>query len=135
MTQPKTQNRKTLIAVIALVLVAAIAAGVWYFTRPATVAGAKTVAVTVVKAEGDSKEHTLKTDSEYLGQALLDNKLAEGSQSEYGLFITTVDGTMADENQQQWWCVTKGGEAVNTGADVTPIADGDRFELTLKTGW
>ena len=43
-----------------------------------------------------------------------------------------VDGETAQDSLNQWWCVTKGGERVNTGADLTPIADGDRFELTLS---
>ena len=29
----------------------------------------------------------------------------------------------------------KGGEMVNTGADQTPIADGDTFELTMTVGY
>ncbi len=39
------------------------------------------------------------------------------------------------ESKQQWWCITKGGEQVNTSADQTPIADGEQFELTLKEGY
>ena len=31
--------------------------------------------------------------------------------------------------------VTKGGADVFTGVESTPIADGDKFELTLKTGY
>ena len=53
----------------------------------------------------------------------------------YGLFITAVDGEKADDTKQQWWCITKGGETVNTSAEQTPIADGDRFELTMKEGY
>ena len=59
----------------------------------------------------------------------------DGTQSEFGLYITTVDGYTADESAQEWWCLTKGGQSVNTGVDSTPIADGDAFELTLTTGW
>ena len=36
---------------------------------------------------------------------------------------------------QEWWCFSKGGEDLSTGVDTTPIADGDTFEATLKTGW
>lgn len=46
-----------------------------------------------------------------------------------------MDGYTADESAQEWWCLTKGGQSVNTGVDSTPIADGDAFELTLTTGW
>ena len=41
-------NRKTIFAVAALAVAAALMLGIWYFTRPQTQAGAKTVAVEVV---------------------------------------------------------------------------------------
>ena len=91
--------------------------------------------IEVVLADGSKKEHEISTDANNLGDALLENKLVEGTKGEYGLFITTVDGVKADDSKQQWWCITKGGEMVQTGADTTPIANGDKFELTLKTGY
>ena len=48
--------------------------------------------------------------------------LVEGEEGQYGLFMTSVDGEKADDSKQQWWCLTKGGEQVNTSADQTPIA-------------
>ena len=36
------------------------------------------------------------------------------------LFITAVDGEKADDTKQQWWCITKGGETVNTSAEQDP---------------
>mgnify|MGYP002510204696 CR=1 FL=1 len=127
------EKRKTIYAAAALAVVAALMLGVWYFTSSRTQAGDKTVVIQVVHADAASKEFTCHTDAEYLGQLLLDEKLAEGEQSTYGLFITTVDGETAQDSLRQWWCITKGGEAVNTGADSTPIADGDHFELTMST--
>lgn len=126
-------NKKTLFAVAALAVVAALMLGLWYFTRPETQAGDKTVVVEVVHADGNSREFTCQTDEEYLGALLLEEKLAEGEQGAYGLFITTVDGETAQDSLRQWWCITKGGERVDTGADTTPIADGDHFELTMST--
>ena len=82
-----------------------------------------------------SRTVELDTDEEYLGPALQSEGLIDGTQSEFGLYITTVDGYTADESAQEWWCLTKGGQSVNTGVDSTPIADGDAFELTLTTGW
>lgn len=126
-------NKKTLFAVAALAVVAALMLGLWYFTRPETQAGDKTVVVEVVHADGNSREFTCQTDEEYLGPLLLEEKLAEGEQGAYGLFITTVDGETAQDSLRQWWCITKGGERVDTGVDTTPIADGDHFELTMST--
>ena len=126
-------NKKTLFAVAALAVVAALMLGLWYFTRPETQVGDKTVVVEVVHADGNSREFTCQTDEEYLGPLLLEEKLAEGEQGAYGLFITAVDGETAQDSLRQWWCITKGGERVDTGADATPIADGDHFELTMST--
>ena len=64
---------------------------------------------------------------------LLAEGLAEGETGPYGLLITTVDGETAQDSLRQWWCITRGGERVDTGADTTPIADGDHFELTMST--
>lgn len=126
-------NKKTLFAVAALAVVAALMLGLWYFTRPETQVGDKTVVVEVVHADGNSREFTCQTDEEYLGPLLLEEKLAEGEQGAYGLFIITVDGETAQDSLRQWWCITKEGERVDTGVDTTPIADGDHFELTMST--
>lgn len=126
-------NKKTLLAVAALAVTAALMLGLWYFTRPETQAGDKTVVVEVVHAGGNSREFSCQTNEEYLGALLLEEKLAEGEEGAYGLFITTVDGETAQDSLRQWWCITKGGERVDTGADATPIADGDHFELTMST--
>lgn len=61
-----------------------------------------------------------------------EEKLVEGTQGEYGLYIETVDGVTADAANQEWWCITKDGEMLNTSADLTPIADGEHYELTLS---
>ncbi len=130
------KNKKTLTILIAVVAVLAIAFGVIYIvTKPGTSAGSKTVTIDVVVDGQVEKTFTEKTDAEYLGELLLDRKIAEGSTSDYGLFITTVNGRTADDANQEWWCITKSGEMVMTGADTTPIADGDHFELTLTVGY
>lgn len=129
------KKTKIIVAIVALIAVIAAMAGVYFVTRPDTNEGSKAIVVEVVSKDETSKDFKIKTDREYLGEALQDEKLVEGTMSEYGLFITTVDGYTADNSKQEWWCITKGGEQVNTGADTTPIADGDHFEITLKTGY
>ena len=124
-------NRKTLFAVAALAVVAALMLGIWYFTRPQTQEGAKTVVVEVVHGDESAREFTYHTDLEYLGELLLAEKLVEGEESAFGLFITTVDGETAQDSLRQWWCITKDGK--QTGAATVPIADGDHFELTMST--
>lgn len=86
------RNRKTLLAAAALMIVAALMAGLWYFTRPQTQVGDKTVVVEVVHGDESAKEFTYHTDAEYLGQVLVEEKLVKGESSQFGLYITTVDG-------------------------------------------
>ena len=64
-----------------------------------------------------------------------DEELVDGEESAYGLFIMTVDGETIDEADQEWWCITRGGKQLNTGADQTPIADGEDYELTFTIGY
>lgn len=126
-------TKRTVFTFAALILAATLMAATWYFNRPQPQEGEKLVVVEVVHSDQSAKEFSFETQAEYLGGLLLEEKLAEGEQSVYGLFITTVDGETAQEEQKQWWCITKSGEMVETGADATPIADGDHFELTMST--
>ena len=130
------KNKKTnLIAVIVLVVVLAAAGLLYMKFKPGTTAGEKEITVKVSALENGEESFTYQTDAEYLGEVLTANKLIEGESGQYGLFITTANGVKADDSKQQWWCITKGGEQVNTSADKTQIQDGDQFELTLKEGY
>ncbi|MEG0591367.1 MAG: DUF4430 domain-containing protein, partial [Lachnospiraceae bacterium] len=73
--------------------------------------------------------------AKYLGEVLKVEKLVKGEEGEYGLFITEANGIAVDEKKQQWWCLTKNKEQVNTSADQTPISDGEQYELTLTEGY
>lgn len=129
-------KKQILLASIALILLLAIATGIWFTLGPKGMGtGNKTLEIIVVQLDGVQRTHTIETDAEYLGTALTDSKIAQGEQGTYGLYIKTVDGITADDSKQQWWCITKGGADVMTGADMTPIADGDTFEITLKEGY
>ena len=128
-------NRKTGI-LAGFLLLLCIAAGIlFHVNKPETTIGEKKIDIIVIHADKTENKFTYQTDAEYLVDVLLKNKLAEGEQSSYGLFIQTVDGETADDSKQQWWCITKGGEQVNSGADSLPVADGDQFELTLMEGY
>ena len=133
MAKKEIYSKKAItISIAAVVLLAAILAGVYFSFGPKGTAGTKTITVQVITKE-DSRGYTLKTNAEMLGDALQEQALIQGEQGEFGMFITTVDGITADSSKQEYWSITKGGEMVNTGADSTPIADGDQFELTLET--
>lgn len=124
------RGKKAWLPAAALVVVALLLLGIWYVNRPQGQAGDKTITVEVVHADESSREFTYQTSEEFLGPVLIEEGLVQGEESTYGLFITTVDGETAEGNQ--WWCITQDGQMVETGADTTPIADGDHFELTMS---
>ena len=106
-------KKRILALVLALVMV---------FALCACSGGGKSAAVTVtvVHGDGSTKDFNIKTDKEMLGEALTDEKLIDGEDGPYGLFVKTVDGETADDAAQEWWCLTKGGGTVNTGIDPPP---------------
>lgn len=128
------KSKKMLIGGVALVAVVVAAALLWMNFAPKGEAGAKTVTVEIVHGDKSTKTVELHTTAAYLGEALQEQEgLVEGEESTYGLYIQAVDGEWVSEADRTWWCITKEGAEVPTGADLTPIADGDRFELTLLT--
>ncbi len=124
--------------IIALVVLAALIVGALALHgayMPKGVEGGKHIDVEVVHADGSTKDFAIDTDSESLRGALEQEKLIEGEESSYGLYVTVVDGESADDSQQQWWCFTKGGEMLPTGVDDTMIQDGEHYEITFTVGW
>ena len=96
-----------------------------------TTPGEITITVEVINKAGESKEHEIKTTGTTLADALLEAGLVEGTTDEYGLYITTVDGELADYSaDQSYWAISKDGEYLMTGASSTNIADGEHYELT-----
>ena len=126
------KEKKILLPLAALVLAAALMLGLWYVVRPQAQAGEKTVTVEVVHGDGSANTFTYETGLEYLGELLVEEGLIAGEDGPFGLYILKADGETAQDSLRQWWCVTKSGQRVDTGVDATPIADGDRFELTLS---
>ena len=135
MSKEGNRNNKGIIAAVCLVAVAAVLLLVWNALSPKSVAGDKHLTVQVVHKDGSAKTFSLDTDQEYLGPALVEGGVVEDNQSSYGLYILTADGETADESAQEWWNITRGGESLTTGADSTPIADGEQYELTLTVGY
>lgn len=129
------KNKKLLIAAVALVVLIAVMAGVYFTARPTTESGAKTISVTVIHADGSEKQFQYHTDEEYLGPVLLAEGLVEGETGPYGLTIYVVDGEKADWNENQsYWALYVGEEYATTGADSTPVKDADTFKLVYTIG-
>lgn len=129
------KNTKIIIALVVLAALIIGAALLYNAFAPAAQVGAKHVEIAVIHADGSSKDFSLDTDAETLRAALDELGIVEGDESEYGLYVTAVDGESADAAAQEWWCFTKGGEMLMTGVDNTMIQDGEHYEATFTVGW
>ena len=131
------QTRNIIIAASTFVILVVIGIVCWITFGPKPQKGAKNIVVEVVHKDKTKKTFKINTDAVYLRGALDEKKLVAGDESEYGLFVKTVDGeTVSDDSAaQEWWCFTKSGESLMTGVDTTPISDGDKYEITFTVGW
>ncbi len=125
------KNRKTLWIVLIVVLVIAAMVAAWFIFGPHGAAGKKTVTVEVTHQDGTTNTFEIKTDEEFLRPALEDEKLVSGTESEYGLFIDTVDGEYADPGKNEYWLYTVNGEMASYGVDQQPVQDNDVYAFSV----
>lgn len=89
----------------------------------------------VVDADGKETEFTVKTDADTVGKALLDANLIAGEDSEYGLYVKTVNGITADyDTDGSYWAFYINGEYATTGVDSTEIEDGATYTFKVEKG-
>lgn len=128
------KSYKPLLTILVLVLIIGALIAAWFLFGPSGVAGKKTITVEVNHMDGTTNSFEVRTSEEFLGPALENEKLVSGTDSEYGLFIDTVDGEYADPDENQWWTFTVNGEMGNYGADQQPIADKDVYAFSVYEG-
>lgn len=95
--------------------------------------GKYSITVEVKDADGKVSSYTGKTDAEVLSEAIadIDGVTLEGYDSDYGFFITAVNGIEADE-EGAYWAVYVNGEYGMCGIDTQPVADGDTYTLAYE---
>ena len=128
----KAGNRKWIIGAVVLVAVVAILAIVYTMFREKPVEGTKAITIEVTGKEGETQSYQLKTDAEYLRQAMeeADGLTFSGTESEYGMMVDTVNGDLADYSVDgAYWGFYVNGEYCNYGIDTQPVEDGDVFGI------
>lgn len=95
----------------------------------------KSFTFVVTDLEGKETSFDLTTEKATVGEALLDEGLIAGSDSEYGLYVTTVNGMDADwDKDQTYWAFYIDGEYAMTGVDSTEVTDGATYSFVLTKG-
>ena len=131
------KNKKLVLATVAIVVLIAVMASVWYFTRPETQEGSKVITVYVTHKDGTEKKFEYRTDELYLDKVLLAEGLITGSESQYGLTIESVDGEVADWTADSaYWAIYIGDDYATTGISEIVVLDGAvyKFEYTKFVG-
>ena len=81
--------------------------------------------VVTTDLEGNETTHKIKTDAATVGEALIEEGLIAGDPSDYGLYITTVNGITLDwDKDGKYWAFYINGEYAQTGVDTTDVEDG-----------
>ncbi len=87
----------------------------------------------MVDADGNETSFEIHTDQETVGEALAELGVIEGEESEYGLFVQTVNGITADfEKDGKYWAFYINGEYAESGVDATPITEGESYSFKME---
>lgn len=129
------KNKKALGIVLIVVLIIAFS-GIYMAFREKPVEGSKSVTIEVINSAEESTKYELKTDAQFLQQAMdeADGLTYEGTDSEYGLMINTINGETADfAANGAYWSFYVNGEYCNYGIAEQPVEDGDAFQIIYTT--
>lgn len=97
--------------------------------------GANEFTFEVVDAEGTKITATIKTDKTTVGEALEELGLIAGHDTEYGLYIDTVNGTtLSWDTDKMYWGFYIDGEYALTGVDATNIVAGSTYTIQAEKG-
>lgn len=95
--------------------------------------GAKSFAFEVTDVDGSTKYFTVHTDAETVGEALVALDLIAGEDSEYGLYVKTVDGVTLDyDTDGKYWAFYVDGAYASTGVDSTEVTDGATYAFRAE---
>ena len=90
---------------------------------------------TVTDLEGNEAAFEINTDKKTVGDALLDLQLIAGDESEYGLYVKTVNGTTLDYDKDgAYWAFYVDGEYATSGVDTTDIVAGTTYTFKAEKG-
>lgn len=88
---------------------------------------------TVVDLEGSSKTFEIHTDETTVGAALQAVELIEGEESEFGLYVKTVDGITLDyDTDSAYWSFYVNDEYAMSGVDTTEIKEGENYAFKAE---
>ena len=87
----------------------------------------------VVDKDGNVTTFDITTDKATVGEALLEEGLIKGEDGQYGLYVTEVNGIVADYNiDQTYWAFYVDGAYASSGVDMTDVVDGATYSFKVE---
>lgn len=130
------QKQKKILGVGIFVALIAVLAAVFFTFRPKTTQGSKEISIEVINKAGESSTYELKTDAEYLQQAMdeADGLTYDGEEGAYGMMVDTINGETADYTKDKaYWSFYVNDTYCNYGISEQPVTDGDAFKIEYTT--
>lgn len=125
-------NKKKVIGIVAFIVLVVALVAAYFIFRPNASPGDKSITIEVVNSKQETTSYDVETEAEFLRQAMEETEGLEfsGTESEYGMMITTVNGETADyEKNQAYWSIMVNGEYGNYGIEQQPVVDGDVYQI------
>lgn len=120
----------SMILIAAIIMISAVGCGKKVTTENA---GSKEFKFVVVDTDANETEFDIVTEKGTVGEALIDEKLIEGTEGEYGLYVTKVNGIEAIyENDGTYWAFYVNGEYATAGVDTTEVEDGATYSFKVE---
>lgn len=132
MTEKQTSKKKIWLGLGCLVALIVALAVIYSVFGAKPVAGSKDITIEVINKAQESTLYEVSTEAEYLRQAMeeADGLTFEGTESDYGMMVNTVNGETADYSVDgSYWSFYVNEEYCNYGIDSQPVADGDAFKI------
>jgi flagellar basal body-associated protein FliL len=138
MNETKKSNKLKILAGALIVVVLAVIFTCMYFKFSAKpTEGSKSITIEVIDNEEQSTVYDVKTDAEYLRQAMEESDMEfSGTESEeYGMMVDTINGLTADYNTDgAYWAFYVDGEYCSYGIDTQPVEDGQEYQIIYTAG-
>lgn len=130
----KIKFRKILSLILIAAMIMTLAAGCGKKTSGSTGEGnTKSFTLIVTDRDGVETSFDVSTEKTTVGEALLDEGLIEGTEGQYGLYVTKVNGIEAIyENDGTYWSFYINGEYAMTGVDTTDVEDGGQYGFKVE---
>ncbi|MBP3869805.1 MAG: DUF4430 domain-containing protein [Faecalicoccus sp.] len=130
-------KNKKWIPIVGLLILIAVAFGIYSMNKPEVSDNLKSVTLEVVDSKGKSTDYKIDTEAQYLIGVM--DELAKNQDftykaedSEYGAFITEVNGEEAKSEDSAYWAIYVNGEYGQYGASEQPVNDSDAFKLAYE---